>query len=82
VPASGGAPQPLTDSKAPHSHRWPQALPGGKGVLFMATAGGPLGSLQVLTRGGGEPRTLVENALYGRYLATGLCFISSEARCL
>ncbi|MGH9861789.1 MAG: protein kinase domain-containing protein [Candidatus Acidiferrales bacterium] len=38
VPANGGVPQPLTTPDASHderTHRWPEALPGGKAVLFV-----------------------------------------------
>ncbi len=72
VPASGGAPRPLTDvGGAVHttSHRWPQVLPRGKGVLFTATTAG--GLVQVLPPGGGQAKTLVEEASSGRYLEPG-----------
>jgi serine/threonine-protein kinase len=47
-------------------------LPQARGVLFTATvAGGAIGSLRVLPKGGGAPKTLVENAPYGRYLDGG-----------
>ncbi len=34
VSASGGTPQPLTTPDGATTHRWPEILPGGKGVLF------------------------------------------------
>jgi len=34
VPASGGAPQPITTPDGVSSHRWPEMLPGGESVLF------------------------------------------------
>ncbi len=75
LPSSGGTPRPLTDlngeSAGVTSHRWPQVLPHAKGVLFTATiAGGAIGSVRVLSRNG-KAKTLVENAPYGRYLASG-----------
>jgi DNA-binding winged helix-turn-helix (wHTH) protein len=74
IPAAGGAPQPLTDSKSDSGalmHLWPQALPGGKGVLFAATSASGQGSLRVLAPNDGKLRTLVENSTYGRFLASG-----------
>jgi serine/threonine protein kinase len=76
VASSGGAPRPLTDltGEAPgvSSHRWPQALPQSKGVLFTAgIAGTSIGSLRVLPRSGGKSKTLVENTPYGRFLSGG-----------
>jgi Tol biopolymer transport system component/DNA-binding winged helix-turn-helix (wHTH) protein len=75
VPAAGGTSQPLTNPKAdplgPLIHRWPQALPGGKGVLFAATNGSWQGSLRVLTPRDGKLKTVVENSTHGRYLASG-----------
>jgi Tol biopolymer transport system component/DNA-binding winged helix-turn-helix (wHTH) protein len=74
VPATGGMPQPLTDPRADLSgvvmHRWPQALPGGRGVLFAATNASMQGSLRVLAPNG-KLRTVVENSTYGRILANG-----------
>ncbi len=74
VSAAGGLPQALTDLKedAPKvdSHRWPQVLPDGKGVLF-ASEGNRQGSLRVLPPGGAKAKTLVENSLQGRYLSGG-----------
>ena len=75
IPAVGGAPQPLTNSGEDPSgrllHRWPQALPGGKGVLFAATSASGQGSLRVVGPNGGKLRTVVENSTYGRYLESG-----------
>jgi serine/threonine-protein kinase len=67
-------PQPLTDPREEPSgilmHRWPQALPGGKGVLFAAMSASGQGSLRVLAPNG-TLRTVVENSKYGRFLASG-----------
>jgi hypothetical protein len=75
VPAAGGMPQPLTDSKSDPSsglmHVWPQVLPGGKRVLFAATNASMQGSLRVLTPNDGKVKTVVENSTHGRYLASG-----------
>ena len=73
VPVAGGEPQPFTDTQGDPegmtAHRWPQVLPGGRGVLFAATAN-VRGSLRVLAPGG-KMKTLVANSTYGRYLPTG-----------
>jgi len=74
VPVAGGALQPLTDSKSDSGalmHLWPQALAGGKGILFAAVSASGQGSLRVLTPGDGKLRTLVKNSNYGRFLASG-----------
>lgn len=75
IPAAGGKPQQLTDSRVDPSgtliHLWPQALPGGKGVLFAAMSASGQGSLRVFTPNGGKPRTVIENATDGRFLASG-----------
>ena len=75
VPAAGGTPEPLTDPRDDASrivlHRWPQALPGGKGILFAAISASLQGSLRIVAPNGGTPRTLVENSTYGRFLASG-----------
>jgi len=74
VPAAGGALQPLTDSESDSGalmHLWPQALAGGKGILFAAVSASGQGSLRVLTPGDGKLRTLVKNSNYGRFLASG-----------
>ena len=71
IPAAGGVPRPLTDPKSNPWGKWPQVLPGGKSVLFAVTNGSAQGSLQILTLNDGKVKTIVENATYGRYLASG-----------
>lgn len=75
VPAAGGHPQRLTDSKAdpagPLMHLWPQALPGGRGVLFAAVNGSLQGSLRILTPKDGKLKMVIQNSTDGRYLASG-----------
>jgi len=75
VASSGGAPRPLTnlagESHGVTSHRWPQALPESRGVLFTAgIAGTSIGSLRVLPKNG-PAKTLVENTPYGRFVTGG-----------
>jgi serine/threonine-protein kinase len=75
VPAAGGEPQQLTDAREDPSgvlmHRWPQALPRGKGILFSATSASGQGSLRVVALHGGKARTVVEDSTDGRFLAGG-----------
>ncbi len=75
VPASGGDPQLMTElgggDPRVTNHRWPHALPNGKGVLFVAGTGPAIGSLQVLPPGGRSAKTLVEHSSGGRYLSSG-----------
>jgi Tol biopolymer transport system component/DNA-binding winged helix-turn-helix (wHTH) protein len=75
VSAAGGVPRALTDPRTdPAStvmHRWPQALPGGKGVLFAAVDGSWQGSLRILTPNDGKIKTVVENSTNGRFLESG-----------
>ncbi len=41
VPAAGGTPERLTTlAQGETTHRWPQALPGGRAVLYTVSAGG------------------------------------------
>ncbi|HXA50976.1 MAG TPA: winged helix-turn-helix domain-containing protein [Candidatus Acidoferrum sp.] len=81
VPATGGAPQPLTDPREDPSgilmHRWPQALPGGGGILFAATNASMQGSLRVLAPNG-KLRTVVANSTYGRILPSGYVVYSQR----
>jgi eukaryotic-like serine/threonine-protein kinase len=73
VPAAGGVPQFLTDSKSDPSnglmHVSPQVLPG-RGVLFAAANASGQGSLRALAPNG-MLKTLVENSTHGRFLASG-----------
>ncbi len=74
VPAAGGARQPVTKtSKGEPGHRWPDALPGGKAVLFSIWTGAGFDNariaLHVLETG--ERRVLVEGGSYPRYAPTG-----------
>ena len=75
LPAAGGVPQPLTDSRANPSetvtHCYPQTLPDGNAVLFAAINGSGQGSLRVLNLKDGKIKTLVENSTYGRHIDSG-----------
>jgi serine/threonine-protein kinase len=52
------------------SHRWPQALPGGKAVLFTCWTDEGF-DVEVLDVPTGERRTLIKDGSYGRYVPTG-----------
>jgi Tol biopolymer transport system component len=78
IPAAGGAPQILTKPNQKEqeiSHRWPQVLPGGKGVLFTIQVGS--GSsyddarIAVLSLETDKWRTLLTGGSYARYVPSG-----------
>src|SRR5262245_30813016 len=72
--AAGGPPQPLTTLKeGDFSHRWPQFLPGGKGILFkIATTGNPddwqIAAQRLDTS---ERKILVRGGTDGRWVPSG-----------
>ena len=79
---SGGVPEPLThlgDQEA--SHRWPQVLPDGKGILFTAAperSDFENASIK-LRMPDGTQKHVLSNAFHGRYLKTGhLVYISRD----
>ena len=78
VSETGGTPQPLTTldaSKKEATHRWPQALPDGRSVLFTShtqTSGGfDQASLEVVDLESGARKVVVTNATFGHYVPTG-----------
>ena len=76
VSASGGTPEEVTKldrSKGEVGHRWPQALPGGKGLLFTVWVGPGWDekSLHLHVFGVGERRVLAQGASSGRYVSSG-----------
>jgi serine/threonine-protein kinase len=70
IPSTGGVPEPLGGT--PIGARWPEILPGSRGVLFTAgtPAPGPL-RVDALSLVDGTIRTVVEGASHARYLNTG-----------
>ncbi len=84
VSSAGGTLQTLTtpDPASQDTHRWPQALPGGKAVLY--TAGSRLGnfedaSLVVHALEGDTTKVLHRGGYHGRYLPSGhLVFIHED----
>lgn len=75
IPAAGGPPQSFTKMGSGEiSHRWPQVLPGGRAVLFTATAsptGADNAKIEAISPATGEVRTLLRGGYYARYLPSG-----------
>ncbi|HLN01698.1 MAG TPA: protein kinase, partial [Bryobacteraceae bacterium] len=72
LPASGGMPQPFTRlGKGEVTHRWPQVLPGGRGVLFTSASVGIAmenASIEAMPLQGGIVKTLIAGGYFGRYV--------------
>ncbi len=66
VSSSGGSPEPLI---AEGRIRYPQILPGGRGVLFQVDQ--KTSSIGVLSLDTGQKRILVDRCAKGRYVSTG-----------
>jgi Tol biopolymer transport system component/tRNA A-37 threonylcarbamoyl transferase component Bud32 len=75
VPASGGAPQQLTQIRAGEAtHRWPQVLPGGQSVLFTSSASLSKyenANIEILDYKSGKRTLIQQGGYFGRYLASG-----------
>jgi serine/threonine-protein kinase len=76
IPAEGGKPDPLTELEpGENSHRWPEVLPGGKGVLFMSNrvfANFEEARIEVVILDGKRRTTVLEHAgMYPRFLPSG-----------
>jgi len=77
VSAAGGTPAVFTEpgQGLPVTHRWPQALPGGKGVLYteQPNASSNRDDVNVLAAplSGGPSKLVARGAYYGRYVPTG-----------
>jgi Tol biopolymer transport system component len=78
VSSAGGTPQPLTTfdkQTGENTQRWPQLLPGGKGVLFTSSTVA-VGSLEdaeivVYSIASGHRKTVQRGGFYARYLPSG-----------
>jgi serine/threonine-protein kinase len=75
VPSAGGSQEPVTRLEAGEiSHRWPQVLPGGRGLLFTGRAPSlntyENASIDVVILKTGERKTLWRGGYFGRYLPT------------
>jgi Tol biopolymer transport system component len=79
ISANGGEPRAITkvdEAKKERTHRWPQALPGGKAVLFTV---GSLdkpddydnASIEAVVLATGERKLLLQGASVARYVPTG-----------
>jgi serine/threonine protein kinase/Tol biopolymer transport system component len=78
VSASGGEAEPLTtiDGTArERSHRWPDALPGGKAIVFSVAydVGNPLDNANValLDLNNRKHKVLIKGGAFGRYVSAG-----------
>jgi serine/threonine protein kinase/WD40 repeat protein len=83
ISAMGGEPVAVTHldgARNQVTHRWPQLLPGGKSVLFTASADNnnfEQATVEVASLATGQAEVLVRNAYFGRYLPSGyLTYIS------
>ena len=86
VPASGGTPKAvstLDGSARERSHRWPDALPGGKSVLFSIAydVGNPLENANVglLDLATGKYRILIKGAAFPRYIPGYIVYAHSNS---
>ena len=83
IPERGGRPAVLTTldaSRGESSHRWPEALPGGKWVIFtvgLEDAGYDEARLEAVSLQGGERRAVLAGAAFGRYISGSLLFVRS-----
>jgi Tol biopolymer transport system component len=75
VPSAGGAPTLVTEVQTGESTQsWPQILPGGKAVLFTASAaatGFDEANIEVVSLADHRTKTLVRGGTFGRYLPSG-----------
>jgi Tol biopolymer transport system component len=75
IPDGGGQPEALTTpAKGELTLRWPQILPGGKAVLFSASASQSNwenATIDVLSLKTGQRKTVQKGGFFGRYLPSG-----------
>ncbi|HSE20797.1 MAG TPA: hypothetical protein VLB68_04040, partial [Pyrinomonadaceae bacterium] len=79
ISSNGGEPRAVTkvdESKRERSHRWPQALPGGKAVLFtVGTIDKPddydASNIEAVILATGERKVILQGASVARYVPTG-----------
>ncbi len=74
IPSAGGTPTLVAGIQSgEYSHRWPQILPGGKVVLFTASASAAYDSatIDVMSLEDHRRKTLVQGGTFGRYLPSG-----------
>ncbi len=84
IPSTGGVPEPLTtlDEKASEAtHRWPQVLPGGKGVLFTSQTGESNfdgASIEVFDLATRQRKVVHKGGTYARYVPSGHIVYSNQ----
>ena len=79
VPATGGVPESFIEPDAGSSQRWPQVLPGARGVLYTTQTPGVGGEIVVQPLPTGERRRLRRGS-YARYVPSGhVVFIDDGA---
>ena len=71
VPGAGGEPEVLTESETGVTHRWPDILPGSKGVLFASSGQDNAYQISVLRVDTGEHEVIIPNGTHPRYSPTG-----------
>jgi len=75
IPENGGVPEPITElGDDERSHRWPQALPDGRGVLFTAQFLGTRfddSNLEVVDPQTGARTVVHRGGTFGRYVPSG-----------
>jgi dipeptidyl aminopeptidase/acylaminoacyl peptidase len=80
IPDTGGDLQPLTRlKKGEGGQRWPELLPGDKGVLFASVSGGPIANLVAESLTTGERRDLLQAGIFPRYAPSGHLIYLQEA---
>jgi eukaryotic-like serine/threonine-protein kinase len=78
VPAAGGTPRLIARPDSGEVFRFPEALPGGKAVLFGASGKGSL-RLGALVRGTGQVKRLEQQGGYPRYVSGGFLVLSDPS---
>ena len=83
ISSAGGSPEQLTtlNQAGEHTHRWPQVMPGGKAVLFTASA--LLGKFEkadivAYAMSTGQRKTVLYGGFYGRYVPSGYLIYMHE----
>jgi Tol biopolymer transport system component len=72
IPDTGGEPQPLTRLESGEvEHHWPEFLPAGRGLLFMASLGGNTTKIVAQSLGAGERREVLQTGSFPRYALSG-----------
>ncbi len=73
VAAAGGEPEVLTEPGQGGNHRWPDVLPGGRGVLFTVrtSLGTADNQIAVLDLDTGQHEVIIPNGTHPRYSPTG-----------